>query len=68
MHHDRFFIQIGGDIIVEIDSIPVATLTDLLAVIEDNKPGDTVEVKIIRGHRKMSFNAELSKRPEDFRL
>jgi S1-C subfamily serine protease len=68
VRHGRSLIRLGGDIIVEIDGVPVATLVDLLASLEDNKPGETVEVKIIRGIKKMSLNVELSTRPDNFRL
>jgi S1-C subfamily serine protease len=68
VRHGRSLIHVGGDIIDEIDGMPVATIVDLLASIEDNKPGETVEVKIIRDGKKMSIDVELSTRPDDFRL
>jgi S1-C subfamily serine protease len=68
VRHGRSLIRLGGDIIVEIDGMPVATLVDLLSSLEDNKPGETVEVKIIRGIKKISLDVELSTRPDNFRL
>jgi S1-C subfamily serine protease len=68
VRHGRSIIHLGGDIITEIDGTPVASLADLLASLEDNKPGDTVEVKIIRGGKKMSLDVELSPRPDNVRL
>jgi S1-C subfamily serine protease len=68
VRHGRSIILLGGDIIVEIDELPVSSLVDLLASLEDNKPGETVEVKIIRGLKEMSLFVELSTRPDDFRL
>jgi S1-C subfamily serine protease len=68
VRHGRSLIYLGGDIIVEIDDIPVASLVDLLASLEDNKPGEIVEVKIIRDGKEMSLDVELSARPENFRL
>ena len=68
VRHGRTLINIGGDIIVEIDGFPVTSLADLLSSIEDNKPGETVEVKIIRGKKEMSLFVELSERPDNIRL
>ena len=68
VRHGRSIIRLGGDIIVEIDGLPIANLVDLLASLEDNKPGETVEVKIIRGLKTMSLIEKLSPRPDDFRL
>jgi S1-C subfamily serine protease len=68
VRHGRTLINIGGDIIVEIDDFPVTSLVDLLSSLEDNKPGETVEVKIIRGKKRMSLRVKLSERPDNIRL
>jgi serine protease Do len=37
-----------GDIIVEIGGVPVANVTDVQGQIKNNRPGDTVELTVIR--------------------
>jgi len=58
----RSIIYLGGDIIVEVDDVAVRTLMDLYSALEDNRPGDVVEVVVVRGRRKMSLQVELSER------
>lgn len=68
VRYGRSVIHLGGDIIVEVDGQPVAQLADLLNALEDNKPGDTVEVKVLRGRKEMALKVRLSKRPENLQL
>jgi S1-C subfamily serine protease len=68
VRHGRTLINIGGDIIIEIDGFPVTSLVDLLSSLEDNKPGETVEVKVIRGKKEMSLRVKLSERPDNIQL
>jgi len=42
-----------GDIIVGLDGKPVANLEDLLGVLEQHQPGDTVSITILRGGEKI---------------
>lgn len=64
VRYGRSIIYLGGDVIVEIDKMPVSTLADLFSALEDNKPGDEVEVVVLRGRQQRSFNIKLSGRPE----
>ncbi|MDR2048913.1 MAG: trypsin-like peptidase domain-containing protein, partial [Treponema sp.] len=41
-------IYLGGDIITGVDGMKVGTLTDLYSALEDNKPGEKVEVEVMR--------------------
>jgi S1-C subfamily serine protease len=68
VRYGRSIINLGGDIIVEVDGTPVATLMDLLSALEDNKPGETVEVKVIRGRREQTLEVKLSERPQNIRF
>ncbi|UCF97180.1 MAG: trypsin-like peptidase domain-containing protein [Spirochaetaceae bacterium] len=68
VRYGRSIIKLGGDIIVEVDGMPIATLMDLLGALEDNKPGETVEVKVIRGRREQSLFVKLSDRPQNIRF
>jgi len=68
VRYGRSIINLGGDIIVEVDGMPIATLMDLLGALEDNKPGETVEVKVIRGRRQQTLYVKLSARTENIRF
>jgi S1-C subfamily serine protease len=68
VRYGRSIIRIGGDIIVEVDGTPIATLMDLLGALEDNKPGETVVVKVIRNRREQKLTVKLSERPENIRF
>jgi S1-C subfamily serine protease len=65
VRYGRSLFYLGGDIIVEVDKMPVASLYDLLGALEDNKPGETVEVKILRSRKPMSLAVKLSERPKN---
>jgi S1-C subfamily serine protease len=68
VRYGRSIINLGGDIIVEVDGTPITTLMDLLGALEDNKPGETVEVKVIRGRRQQTLYVKLSTRPRNIRF
>lgn len=63
VRYGRSIIYLGGDIIVEVDRMPVTSLYDLLGALEDNKPGEKVEVKVLRGKERKSLFMLLSERP-----
>jgi S1-C subfamily serine protease len=65
VRYGRSVFYLGGDIIVEVDKMPVSSLYDLLGALEDNKPGETVEVKIIRNRKPMTLAVRLSERPQN---
>jgi S1-C subfamily serine protease len=67
VRYGRSTFRIGGDIILEVDRTPVATFADLLGALEDNKPGETVVVKVLRGKRQVELSVKLSERPQDLR-
>lgn len=56
--------NVGGDVIVSVDGMPVSSLADLYSALEDNKPGDSVKVEYYRGSKKMSVTLALSDRAE----
>jgi S1-C subfamily serine protease len=63
IQYGRSVITSGGDIIVAADKEPVATIADLFAALEDNRPGDTVEVKVIRNRSEVVLRVVLDKMP-----
>ncbi len=61
-------IYLGGDVIVEIDGTPTYTIAQLYEALEDNRPGDVVDIVYYRGRRKLETRVELIQRPEQFTL
>jgi S1-C subfamily serine protease len=65
IHTDEGII-LGGDIIVEVDGEKVAKPDDVAAAINDNKPGDSVEVKFYRDNKLQTKRVRLGTRPAAF--
>jgi len=65
VRYGNSIIYFGGDIIIGVDGMEVATLSDLFSALEDNQPGETVDVEIIRGGKRRSLSVELSERPSE---
>ncbi|MDR2471170.1 MAG: trypsin-like peptidase domain-containing protein [Treponema sp.] len=57
-------IYLGGDILVMADGMPVITLADLYSALEDNKPGDQIEVEVIRAGKPVKLRLTLADREE----
>jgi S1-C subfamily serine protease len=55
-------IAIGGDVIVAIDSQKVASQLDVNLVLNHKRPGDTVNVTVYRGGKKMDIPVKLGER------
>ena len=56
-------ITLGGDLIVRVDGRDVASPEDVAEAIEDNKPGDSIEIEFLRGRGRESVDLELAPRP-----
>jgi S1-C subfamily serine protease len=56
-----FFL--GGDVVVAIDGRKVRTNADVTRLVTARKPGDVVELTVLRGGRERTLRAELSERP-----
>jgi S1-C subfamily serine protease len=54
----------GGDLIVKVDGETVDNSDDVAAAIEDNDPGDTVELEYYRGDDRETANVRLGERPD----
>lgn len=65
VRYGRSVLYLGGDIIVSVDGEQTDTISDLLGALEDNRPGDRVEIEVMRGRQRRSFTVELSERPEE---
>lgn len=58
---DRAGIQ-GGDIIVGMAGAEIQNLYDMTFVLRDHRPGDTIEVVVLRGGEKLTLKATLGSR------
>ena len=54
---------IGGDLIVKADGQTIGSLERLRDVVAAKKPGDTIELEIYRGTKKMTIDIELGRQP-----
>ncbi len=55
-------IYLGGDIIIEINKHPIANAGDYYAAMEHSRPGENVELTIIRGMQKLTLTTKLIQR------
>ena len=65
VRYGRSVLYLGGDIIVRVDGEETETISDLLGALEDSRPGDAVEIVVLRGRAEKVFQVELSERPEE---
>jgi len=65
VRYGNSIIYFGGDIIVGVDGMQVGTISDLFSALEDNQPGEVVEVKILRNGRERNLSIELAERPTE---
>ncbi len=57
---------VGGDVVVEADGEPIVDFADLLVSVAFKRPGDTMDLTIIRDGERQQVTVELETRPEDF--
>jgi S1-C subfamily serine protease len=53
----------GGDIMIEFDGKAMKTLADFTFALRDKRPGDVVEVKVLRNGQPLTVKVTLSTRP-----
>jgi S1-C subfamily serine protease len=66
VQYRRSVIYLGGDIITEVDGLKITSLADFYAALEDNRPGEIVTVKALRGGAQKSFSVKLVSRSQYF--
>ena len=64
VRYGRSTFNTGGDIILEINGVPIKSLADFYGALEDRRPGEVVKVKILRGRQEMELSVELSVRQQ----
>lgn len=55
----------GGDVIVAVDGVPVRSVPDISQRIAGRKPGDTVQVTILRGTQRLQVAVSLQAWPTE---
>src|SRR5947199_1650321 len=53
----------GGDVIVKVDGQPVPTIERLIDLISTKKPGDKIDLEVIRGTSRVHLNVTLGRQP-----
>jgi S1-C subfamily serine protease len=61
-------LQVGGDLLVEVDGRKIEKMHDLIAYLEDQKRvGETVELGILRGAQRLQVTVTLGELPLELR-
>ena len=61
---DGLDIPVGGDIITQIDNVPVTEFDDLLTyIVNDTKVGQTVTLQVLRDNEALEITVKLEARP-----
>lgn len=56
-------IYLGGDVITSIAGTKIESLTDYYSALESKKPGETVEISVLRGRQQIALKITLAERP-----
>ncbi len=59
---NRSIIYLGGDIIVGIDGVGVATIADYYSLLESKRPGNTITVRIHRNGKDVDVKVKLAEK------
>jgi S1-C subfamily serine protease len=53
----------GGDVIVKVDGRAVPSIETLVDLIGAKKPGDHIDLEVVRGSKQMHLNVKLGRQP-----
>ena len=53
----------GGDVIVQADGQPIPTIERLVNLIATKKPGDSIDLGVVRGTKRIHLNVKLGRQP-----
>jgi S1-C subfamily serine protease len=53
----------GGDVIIKVDGRPVPSIETLVDLIGSKKPGDHIDLVVVRGSKQMHLNVKLGRQP-----
>ncbi len=57
-------VQLGGDIITEVNGEKLKSMEELVEVIQDSKPGDELELTILRSGQEKTADVTLGTQPK----
>jgi S1-C subfamily serine protease len=57
-------VQLGGDIITEVDGKQLKSMDELVEVIQESKPGDELKLTILRGGKEKTAEVTLGTQPK----
>jgi S1-C subfamily serine protease len=57
-------VRLGGDIITEVDGEKVKSMEELVELIQESKPGDELELKILRDDQEKTADVTLGTAPD----
>jgi S1-C subfamily serine protease len=55
--------QLGGDLMVAADGVPLSSLDQLRDVISNKQPGDKLSLEVWRGEKQMNLDVKLGRQP-----
>ncbi|MFL5898347.1 MAG: S1C family serine protease [Solirubrobacterales bacterium] len=58
-------VRLGGDIITEADGEKIATMEELVEAIQESKPGDTLELTLLRSGKEKTADVTLGTQPKN---
>jgi S1-C subfamily serine protease len=58
-------VRLGGDIITEVDGKKLKSMDELVEIIQRSKPGDELELKILRDGQEKTADVTLGTQPEE---
>jgi S1-C subfamily serine protease len=58
-------VRLGGDIITEVDGKKLKSMEELVEIIQESKPGDELELTILRNGHEKTADVTLSTQPEN---
>jgi S1-C subfamily serine protease len=56
--------RLGGDVITEVDGRKVASMDEIVEIVNESKPGDELELTIVRGGDTRNVTVTLGDRPQ----
>jgi S1-C subfamily serine protease len=57
-------LMLGGDVITAIDGKTVNSMDDVIKVVDSKKPGEQVNLKLLRGSKPRDATVTLGNRPQ----
>jgi len=57
-------VPTGGDVVVAVDGKPIADFDALLVAVSAKRPGDRIELTVLRGNQRQQITVTLAARPD----